>query len=444
MTETVPTGRAEARIGRFERRLAAIAALSFVGKLVYLFAEKRRDVDLLDEGDALYYFLQARLNSLGDWYIDPATGGPGADHPPLTSLVLTPTAWLTDSSIFAMRLTMTVIGVAVVIGIGLLGRRIGGERVGLVAAVIGAAYAALWVNDALLMSETLAALGTVAVLLAGYRLGDRRDVGSAVLFGLAGGLATLARAELVLLLPLVGLVVVLSGWSDRDGDHGGSVRLLVIGAVASVAVVSPWIGWNLARFEEPTLISTNDGLTLVGANCPATYESPSALGFWVLQCGLDVPVEGDRSSASATWRAEAFDYIGDNLDRVPTVVAARLGRTFGVYEPKQMVYFNGFEGRETWSSWLAFGQYWTLVPFALAGAVIGIRRQLFLAPLAAPVVVVVVVTVVFYGLARFRVPADVVLVVLAAIAVDAVLRRRDRSGDRCDAADIGTPTTAGS
>lgn len=433
------------RLGRFGRRLATIAALSFVGKLLYLFHQKRGDSDLLDEGDALYYFLQARQNSLGDWYIDPATGGPGADHPPLTSFVLTPTAWLTDGSIFAMRLTMSVIGVAVVVGIGLLGRRIGGERIGLLAAGLSAVYAALWVNDALLMSETLAALGTVAILLAGYRLGDRRDVSSAVLFGLAGGLATLARAELALLLPIVGLVVLLSGWHDRDDRPRGSFRLLVLGAVASLAVVGPWIAWNLSRFEEPTLISTNDGLTWVGANCDPTYYSPSALGFWSLQCGLDIPVEGDRSSASATWRAEALDYVRDNLDRVPTVVVARLGRTFSAYEPKQMVYFNGFEGRETWASWLAFGQYWALVPLALAGAVIGIRRQLFLAPLVAPVVLVVVVAVVFYGLTRFRVPADVVGVVLAAIAVDAVVRRlsgRDQPGD--DPAEIGTPGTPAS
>lgn len=418
------------RAGAFERRLAAIAIASFIGKLVYLFAEKYGDGDLHNEGDALYYGLQATYNATGEWYTDPATGGPGADHPPLTSFVLTPAAWLTDGSVLAMRLTMTVIGVLVVVGLGLLGRRVGGDRVGLLAAAVGAAYAALWVNDALLMSETLAALGTVAVLLTGYRLHDRRDVTSAALFGVVGGLATLARAELALLLPLVGLIVVLA---DRDRRRSGGytevVRLLAVGAIASVAMVGPWLGWNLSRFDEPVLISSNDGLTWIGANCPTTYYTP-AIGFWSLQCGLDLEVEGDRSTMSAAWRAEAFDYIGDNVDRLPAVIGARLGRTFGVYENQQMVYFNTNEGREPWVSRLAIYQYWVLVPVAVGGAAIAVRRGLFVTPLVPPVIVVVVTTIVFYGLFRFRIPADVVIVVLAAIAIDAAIGRLMPSADR--------------
>lgn len=418
------------RAGAFERRLAAIAVVSFIGKLVYLFTEKYGDADLNNEGDALYYGLQATYNASGEWYTDPATGGPGADHPPLTSFVLTPAAWLTDGSVLAMRLTMTVIGVLVVVGLGLLGRRVGGDRVGLLAAALGAAYAALWVNDALLMSETLAALGTVIVLLAGYRLHDRRDSSSAALFGLAGGLATLARAELALLLPLVGLVVLLAGpGRHRSRGYSEVVRLLAVGAVASLAAVGPWLAWNLSRFEEPVLISTNDGLTWIGANCPTTYFTP-AIGFWSLQCGLDVEVEGDRSAMSAAWRSEAFDYVGDNVDRLPAVIGARLGRTFGVYQNQQMVYFNTNEGREPWVSRLANYQYWILVPVAVAGAALAVRRGLFVSPLVPPVIVVVVTTIAFYGLVRFRIPVDVVLVVLAAVTLDAVIGRFERPPGR--------------
>ena len=407
-----------ARPGRFHRSLGIVVVLSLSWKLFYLFNWKHGDDDLHNEGDALYYGLQARMNALGDWYTDPATGGPGADHPPLTSFVLTPAAALSDGSIMAMRLTMTLLGVAVVVALAFLGRRIGGDRVGIVAAVLGSAYAALWVNDALLMSETLAALGTIATLLAGYRLHDRRDVTSALVFGAAGGLATLARAELALLLPLVGLIVLLSRRPvTAEPALRESVRLLGPAAVAAVAVVAPWIGWNLTRFEEPVLMSTNDGLTWIGANCDTTYYTP-AVGFWSLGCGLDVVAEGDRSTMSDEWRSAAFDYVGDNLDRVPAVVAARLGRTFGVFEQDQMVFFNTNEGREPWVSWLAIYQYWAVVPVAVAGAVVAVRRGLFVTPLVSPAVVVVVVTVVFYGLARFRVPFDVVLVVLAAVAVD--------------------------
>jgi 4-amino-4-deoxy-L-arabinose transferase-like glycosyltransferase len=426
-----------ARLGRFHSRLAIVVVAALVWKLYYLVEWKRGDDNLHDEGDALYYGLQARLNAGGQWYVDPGAGGPGADHPPLTSLVLTPAAWVFDGSVLAMRLTMTLLGAVVIVGVGLLGRRVAGERVGLLASVLAGAYAALWVNDALLMSETLAALGTVATLLAGYRLHDRRDVPSALVFGVTGGLATLARAELALLLPLVGLIVLLVRRPPHGRSQAGeAVRLLGVAAAASVVVVGPWVLWNLARFEEPSLISTNDGLTWAGANCDTTYYTP-AIGFWSLDCGLDLAVEGDRSTMSQAWREAAFEYVGDNLDRVPAVTAARLGRTFGVFETDQMVFFNTNEGREPWVSWLALYQYWVLAPVSVAGAVISVRRGLFVAPLVSPAVVVVVVTVVFYGLARFRVPLDVVLVVLAAVAVDAVVgfahgAAARRSGSRRD------------
>lgn len=409
----------------FRWRLAGICAVALVAKAAYLLGAKAGDTDLTDEGDALYYASQAKLNAVGTWFVHPEVGGPGADHPPLTTLVLTPVAWVTDGSILAMRGAMTVLGVVVVAAIGVLGRRIGGDRVGLFAATLATAYAALWVNDALLMSETLAALGTVAVLIAGYRLGDRRDVTSAVVFGAVGALAALARAELALLLPIVGIIVLVSrpGRShDRDATSTatGTVRLLAVAAGISILVVAPWIGWNLSRFEEPVLLSSNDGLTWIGANCDDTYYTP-AIGFWQLRCAFDHPVAGDRSEVAAEWRDIAFDYVSENTDRLPAVVAARLGRTFGVFEPRQMVFFNGNEGREAWVSWLALYQWWTMAVLAVIGAVVAVRRRIDVAPLVAPVVVVVVVTVVFYGLSRFRVPADVVAVVLAAVAVDAAV-----------------------
>ncbi len=45
-------------------------------------------------------------------------------------------------------------------------------------------------------------------------------------------------------------------------------------------------------------------------------------------------------------------------------------------------------------------------------------------PLLAPVVVVTLISALFYGLLRFRVPAEVSLVVLAAVAVVELLDRR--------------------
>ena len=71
--------------------------------------------------------------------------------------------------LLAQRLTMTVFGAGVVLVIGLLGRAVAGDRAGLVAAGIAAVYPNLWINDGLVMSETLATLAVALAILLTYR-----------------------------------------------------------------------------------------------------------------------------------------------------------------------------------------------------------------------------------------------------------------------------------
>jgi hypothetical protein len=65
-----------------------------------------------------------------------------------------------------------------------------------------------------------------------------------------------------------------------------------------------------------------------------------------------------------------------------------------------------------------------LAPLAVAGALILRRRGELLGFLLAPLALVVVVSVLGYGTPRFRVPLEIPLVVLAAVAVEAVVRAR--------------------
>ncbi len=73
------------------------------------------------------------------------------------------------SHLLAQRLTMTVFGAGVVLLIGLIGRAVAGNRAGLIAAGIAALYPNLWINDGLVMSETLATLAVALAILLAYR-----------------------------------------------------------------------------------------------------------------------------------------------------------------------------------------------------------------------------------------------------------------------------------
>ena len=88
-----------------------------------------------------------------------------------------------------------------------------------------------------------------------------------------------------------------------------------------------------------------------------------------------------------------------------------------------MAEYNAGEGREEWASWLGFASFWVMVPFAVYGGVSMRRRRVPLTPLVAQFVMVTVTAIVIYGLVRFRVPAEVALVVLAAVGVDGLVAR---------------------
>ena len=127
--------------------------------------------------------------------------------------MLTPVSWLSEHAPLSWivkeplhdhvrehRYTMVLLGTLLVGLIGLLGRRIGGDTVGLVAAGIAAVSPNIWVNDGLVMSETLTALTVVGAMFAALWWRDRPSLGA----GRGGrarlcGLAVLARVEFVLL-----------------------------------------------------------------------------------------------------------------------------------------------------------------------------------------------------------------------------------------------------
>jgi peptidoglycan/LPS O-acetylase OafA/YrhL len=427
--------RSRFRFSRFELGLTAIAAAGFAFRAAYILqtADDRSLCRALVCGDARYYADQAVTVADGHGFVSSSLAQQTADHPPLTALVLAAVHWLVPGNgyLVAGRLVMALIGSITVVGVGLLGRRVGrssrGPVVGLIAAGIAAVNANFWMNDVLLMSETLAALGIVATLLAVYRYIDRPTLARAAAVGVLVGLCGLVRAELLLLGPItfvpLALRVRTQPWSAR-------LARVALAAGLALAVLVPWTVYNLSRFEEPVLLSTNDGLTIVGANCDQMYglTHEGGTGFWQIACAFvhenhEIPPNVDDSVRSRIYRQIGIDYARNHLARLRVVVEHRLLRGWGLFAPNEMAALNQWEGRAPWASWLGFVQWWLLLIPAAVGARVLRRRREPLWPLASMAVIVTLVLAGFYGHVRFRLGADVAAVVLAAVAVEVLARR---------------------
>lgn len=403
--------------GRFRSTLIAVVAVGALLRIVRLVVSKWNQPLLLN--DSVYYSVQASQLAHGTWFHEPFTNQPGAEHGPLTSLLMATVSWGSDP-VNRQRLVTVACGVATIVLIGLVARRVADAHTAIVAAAIAALYPNLWASDGLVMSESVSCLLVALTVLMTLRWIEVPSARRAACIGAVVGLATLARSELVLFAPLVAILLLLV--SRRRNLHIGAHVLVVLAVTA--AVIGPWIVFNATRFDKRVLLTTNDGPLLLGTNCGETYYGP-ALGGWSLYCVVNAHIGEngeDPSVRSAQQRRQGLAYARHHVGRWPVVVAARLGRTLDVYEIDNLVHNDVGEERERAVSWAGVVAFWLLLPLAIAG---GRRlRRAHLAVVLMPVMVVLFTTVVFYGGHRMRASAEPVIALLAAVPVAGVARIR--------------------
>jgi 4-amino-4-deoxy-L-arabinose transferase-like glycosyltransferase len=457
MPGAVPPTTARARVARarlFPVGLAIVAGGALLVRILFVVVV---DPTVPRVGDASAYHLLANNLADGRGYIRPfdfellERVRPTAEYPPLFPALVSIVSFVGVKSVEGQRLAMSLLGTGTVVAIGLLGRRVGGEIVGLVAAGIAAVYPMLFLSDGVLMAETpYVLLVTVALLLA-YRAADQPSTARFALLGVAIGLSALTRAEG---LGLAVLLVIPLAVGARSLPSRRRLELAAVGLVAAGLVVVPWTARNAVRLDSFVPVSNNVATAIDGANCDVVY-SGDQIGLWretfstlgpdartrpqaeACFAGFDIEdPDFDEAAASSTIRDEGLDYAQAHTGRLPVVLTARWLRTWGLLRPAQQIEFETLEGRP--KSWLTLGtwMYWVLLPLAVVGAVlVARRRSVRLWPLLSTGVLVSVTTLVTYGQQRFRVAAEPALVVLAAVTIAAAVTRLGRQPPASSAED---------
>jgi 4-amino-4-deoxy-L-arabinose transferase-like glycosyltransferase len=408
------------RLSPFARRLAVVAAGGFALRAVFALAVAPDSLN--HRGDPRFFHLAANLLADGQGYIAPlpfidhGTVIASTEHPPLWSAVLAVFSAVGARSYEAHELVACAVGAATIVCAGLLGRRLGGPRAGLLAAGAAAIYPVFVAMDGSLMSEPPYALAVAACLVLAFRMVELPSVRRGALLGLAIGLAVLVRGEALGLLVVLLVPVLLQVPRGR--------RLVYAGAVVGVAVlvIAPWSVRNSVTMDKTLLVSTEDGPVIAGANCSYTYHGRDT-GYWRSDC---LPPGRDRNAAfrSDRLRRAGMSYASDHAGRLPAVIGVRLLRTFGVWQPRRHVFFA--EGRVLPGRAFAMVAVWIVVALGLVGAWSLRRRPGPLAILLAPVVLAIATTVIAFGYPRFRYAADVSLIVMAAVWLDAAIAGRRR------------------
>jgi 4-amino-4-deoxy-L-arabinose transferase-like glycosyltransferase len=298
-----------------------------------------------------------------------------------------------------------------------------GDRAGLVAAGIAAGYAALWLYERALLSEVLLLPEIAVFILLVYRFRGHPSLRKAAVLGGMCGVMAMTRSEQILIFPLVVLPVVLSvNW----GNWRRAFAWLALTLVVLLVVIAPWTIFNLGRFQRPVLLSNGFGPAVATANCGPAYYGPD-IGYGELGC-LYPFYGGDQSIDDSKYLHNGIQYAEGHLSRLPVVVFAREGRTFGFWNPWQQTSIDAqWMGSRVVVTRLAMVSYWLLLVPAVGGLVAFRRRRVPLYPLLAFVLTAVIAVAPSIGDPRYRAAAEVPLVLLAATGIDRFISQKGAS-----------------
>src|SRR5437588_816471 len=144
------------RAGRwFGWTLAVVTVGALALRVAYVLVDR---LDFNPKGDAYFYHAGANLLADGKGFIEPflypLAQTNAAEHPPLYLIFLSVPSLFGMQSVLTHLLWSCLLGTATVMVVGLAGRAVGGECVGIIAALIAALYPNIWAPDGMLQAET--------------------------------------------------------------------------------------------------------------------------------------------------------------------------------------------------------------------------------------------------------------------------------------------------
>ncbi|HMD45744.1 MAG TPA: glycosyltransferase family 39 protein [Acidimicrobiales bacterium] len=380
--------------------------------------------------DSIWYTLVARTLATSHVYVDPVllfhgVTKPTANFPPLYPTFLATLYRLGITTPKSYQVVGAFCGAATVVLTGLLGRRVSGRPVvGVAAAGLVAVSPVLIATDASVMSETVAVPISVAVLLAATWAAASRSLVRWAVVGALAGLVALARGEALgiglLLVPAA--VLAAPGASLRRRGAQCAVAL-----VATAVVVAPWVVRNQTAFHPPILLSSNADSVLAGANCSAVYRGPD-IGLWDFAC-TDYSRRSTLGEAryAHTIGEQGLRYARQHAGRLPLVMAVRVLRGWGLYNPWQQVRVESVESRSV--GWGQLGWFVSILTLVLAvPGIVSLRHRRFeLVLVAGPAALATLVLALTWGDQRFVLTAVPELAIAAALTLVAAGRRLRRT-----------------
>lgn len=397
--------------------------------------------------DPAYYDAWAQRLAAGHWF---------GDRPfymdPLYPYVLGVLYAVCGRSLLVARLfNVALDGVACGL-LATIGRRLGGQRAGWIAALGFALYEPAIFYAGELDKTTLSVALTAAALAFG--LDDRR--GARIAAGVALGLATLTRANFLLLAPLVALAIAFDGRRRRAGDPHASRRAAIVAVLFLLGFLAPLapVMWRSHALGGGWTITTQAGQNFYTGNNPTNpYGAYGALPFVRGNPEFEEPdfrAEAERRVGRPLAAAEVsrfwFDAAFAHMAADPAFAARTMVRKLGLFWKDFEIADNQDQYLLEIDSWvlaLPLPGFGAVAALAAAGVVLGARTRRFVAVLAGFVAVYSLSVVAFFIFSRYRIQVVPALLGLGAVGVEELLAAWRTADRRRLAVGLGATAVVG-
>ncbi len=415
----------------FGPALSAIVFVALVVRVAFAISVRSKKVT----GDAVWFRQVATNLTNGKGFVATSVTGSGklvptAAHPPIFPFVLAFFDALGIRSADSQRIALAGVSAIGILVLGLLGRRVAGPAVGLVAAGVGAIDPLSFQWGGTLMSESVYLIAIPAALLLALRCIEQATVWRFVALGLMIAVLALIRSEAIDFLALLGVPAVLltaGAWRQR----------LVFGLAflaGCALLLGPWLLRNEIQLGGAVL-SDDGGLTLAGSYCSNTFnpKDPTYGGYshkCIFTRSGGILKDTKPPGKSGAWTELTLNnaltsiaerYARTHLGAMPRIVLAREEAVWGFGNQAFQLRFAMDEGRVRGFEQLGRILDLILFPFVIVGTVGTLRRswRRFVI-IAVPLIVVALNAAIFYGSTRLRVAAEPSLAILAAVGLVAV------------------------
>jgi 4-amino-4-deoxy-L-arabinose transferase-like glycosyltransferase len=309
--------------------------------------------------------------------------------------------WMFGYQPVIARLIMAVLSTGIVFMLYLLARRLFGEQIALITALIAAVYSYLIFYGVTLVTETPFILSLLASIYLAYKLVEKPSISKWFFLGITLAICVLLRMAVIFYVPF------LIGWITLQIK--GNRKQALIPIVSIIAALIPFTIRNYILWGRFMLLEAQFGHVFWNGNNPAAKDT---LDYsYVYPIPSDILASNNDAKITSDLLILGIKNVLNDPELFIKLTLVRL-REFIKFWPTNETSLIGNIARVT-----SFGIIW---PFVILGMWLSRYRWRELMPIYIFMIIHFGVYVISWTMIRYRMPLDAIWIIFAAVSISAL------------------------